>query len=191
MFDTLTDKFNNALKKLSGRGRISEQNVREAMAEVRNALLEADVHYQVVKQFCDDVLAQAVGQEVLSSLRPSEMMIKIVYDELARLMGPVDTHIMYVQPGPTVIMMCGLQGSGKTTTCGKLAAYLKQRGKSAMLAACGRGNVLLPRRAGPLRRVWSGRRRRRQGRAQRPEGRPQTGRRCPTARYRRPVAHQR
>ncbi len=136
MFDALTDKFNNALKKLSGRGRISEANVRQAMGEVRNALLEADVHYEVVKHFCEDVTEKAVGQEVLDSLRPGEQMIKIVHDELAELMGPVDTHVMYVQPPPTVIMMCGLQGSGKTTTCGKLAAYLKQRGKSAMLAAC-------------------------------------------------------
>ncbi|MBI1371672.1 MAG: signal recognition particle protein [Phycisphaera sp.] len=135
MLDHLTEKFNNALRSLSGRGKISEDNVREAMAEVRNALLEADVHYDVAKTFCDDVVKRAEGTDVIQSLRPGEQMIKIVHDELVGLMGPVDTHIMYVQPGPTVIMMCGLQGSGKTTTCGKLAAYLKKKGKSVMLAA--------------------------------------------------------
>ena len=136
MLDNLSDKFNNVFRKLSGRGKISEDNVREAMREVRTALLEADVHYDVVKKFCDDITAKAVGTDVLESLKPGEQMIKIVYDELVQLMGPVDTHIMYVQPGPTVVMMAGLQGSGKTTTCGKLAAHLKKKGKNVMLAAC-------------------------------------------------------
>jgi len=135
MLENLQERFSGALRRLSGRGRISESNVREAMAEVRNALLEADVHYEVARQFCDDVVEKAVGMEVVKSLQPGEQMIKIVHDELVRLMGPVDTHIMYVQPAPTVIMMCGLQGSGKTTTCGKLAAYLKRKGRSVMLAA--------------------------------------------------------
>ncbi len=135
MLDNLTEKFSGVLRKLSGRGKISESNIREAMDEVRTALLEADVHIEVVKKFCDNVVAKAVGQDVLHSLQPSQQMIKVVYDELVALMGPVDTHIMYVTPGPTVIMMCGLQGSGKTTTCGKLAAYLKKKGKSVMLAA--------------------------------------------------------
>ncbi len=135
MFDSLTDKFSSVFRTLSGRGRITESNVRQAMEEVRTALLEADVQYEVAQKFCDDVVTSAIGTEVLTSLHPGEQMIKIVYDELARLMGPVDSHIMYVQPSPTIIMMCGLQGSGKTTTCGKLATYLKKRGKSAMLAA--------------------------------------------------------
>jgi len=135
MLDHLTEKFSGALRKLSGRGRISEANVREAMGEVRTALLEADVHYEVVQKFCDDVVEKAIGAEVLESLKPGEQMIKVVYDELVQLMGPVDSHIMYVQPAPTIIMMCGLQGSGKTTTCGKLAAYLKKKGKSVTLAA--------------------------------------------------------
>ncbi len=136
MLENLTDRFNNVFRSLSGRGKITEANVREAMAEVRTALLEADVHYDVVRDFCDRVIEKAQGEEVLSSLKPSQQIIKIVNDELVALMGPVDTHIMYVQPGPTVIMMCGLQGSGKTTTCGKLAAYLKKKGRSVMLAAC-------------------------------------------------------
>jgi len=135
MFGNLSEKFEASLKKLSGQGKISEANVREAMDEARTALLEADVHYDVVEQFCDSVLEKAVGEEVLNSLKPGQQMIKIVHDELVDLMGPVDSHLMYVQPGPTIVMMCGLQGSGKTTTCAKLAAYLKKQGKSTMLAA--------------------------------------------------------
>jgi len=143
MFENLSDKFEGALKKLSGQGRISEANVREAMDEVRTALLEADVHYDVVEQFCDAVMEKAVGEEVLQSLKPGQQMIKIVHDELVKLLGgdPEDEQttdappIMFVEPGPTVIMMAGLQGSGKTTTCGKLAANLKKKGKRVMLAA--------------------------------------------------------
>ncbi|MEO1235811.1 MAG: signal recognition particle protein [Planctomycetota bacterium] len=150
MFDNLSDKFEGALKKLSGRGQISEGNVREAMEEVREALLEADVHYEVAESFCDRVLEQAVGTKVLDAVQPGEQMIKIVHDELVELLGGASEQgvaeggegppslpepIMFVEPGPTVVMMSGLQGSGKTTTCGKLAAYLKKRGKSVMLAA--------------------------------------------------------
>lgn len=135
MFENLSDRFNSALRNLSGRGRISEDNVRDAMREVRTALLEADVHLDVVKKFTDDVVQDAIGKEVTKSLKPSEEMIGIVNQRLVNLMGPVDSHLMMVDPGPTVIMMCGLQGSGKTTTCGKLAAYLKKRGKNVMVAA--------------------------------------------------------
>ncbi len=137
MFGTLSDKFNDALRKLSGQGKISESNVREAMDDVRAALLEADVHYEVVTTFTNRVQQQAMGAEVLSSLKPGQQMIKIVHDELVALMGSPDDQrgILFVSPGPTVIMMSGLQGSGKTTTCGKLATYLKKRGKSVMLAA--------------------------------------------------------
>ncbi len=135
MFDNLSEKFSDTFRKLSGRGRISEANVREAMDDVRNALLEADVHYDVVESFCQTVTQQAVGEEVLSSLKPGQQMIKIVFDELVNLMGPIDTHLLLVDPGPTVVMMCGLQGSGKTTTCGKLAARLKKDGRKVMLCA--------------------------------------------------------
>lgn len=149
MFSGLTEKFEGALRQLSGRGRISESNVREAMDEVRTALLEADVHYEVVERFCESVLEKAVGEEVLSSLKPGQQMIKIVHDELVALLAGDDVDadteaddphaerppLMLVEPGPTVVMMCGLQGSGKTTTCGKLAAYLKKKGKRVMLAA--------------------------------------------------------
>jgi signal recognition particle subunit SRP54 len=135
MLDSLTEKFSSVFRGLSGRGRISEENIREAMREVRTALLEADVNFKVVNDFCEHVVQKAIGQEVIKSLQPSQLMVKIVYDELVNLMGPVDTQIYFVQPGPTVIMMCGLQGSGKTTTCGKLAMYLTSKGRNPLLAA--------------------------------------------------------
>src|SRR4051794_38089649 len=135
MFDALTDKFSGVFRSLSGRGKISEENIRESMREVRTALLEADVNFQVVNDFTDHVIQKALGTEVINSLQPGQLMVKIVYDELVNLMGPVDTQIYFVTPGPTVIMMCGLQGSGKTTTCGKLAMYLKGKGRNPMLAA--------------------------------------------------------
>jgi signal recognition particle subunit SRP54 len=135
MLETLQEKFGNVFRGLSGRGKISEENIREAMREVRTALLEADVNFKVVKDFTESVVQKAIGEEVIRSLKPGELMVKIVYDELVNLMGPVDTKIYYVQPPPTVIMMCGLQGSGKTTTCGKLAKFLLGKGHHPMLAA--------------------------------------------------------
>src|SRR4051812_43363360 len=135
MLETLSEKFSGVFRNLSGRGRISEENIREAVRGVRTALLEADVNLKVVKEFTDKVVQKAIGQEVIRSLKPGELMVKIVYDELVELMGPVDTRIYFVQPPPTVIMMCGLQGSGKTTTCGKLAKFLLSRGNHPMLAA--------------------------------------------------------
>jgi signal recognition particle subunit SRP54 len=135
MFESLQDKFGSFFRNLAGKGKITEGNVREATAEVRTALLEADVHYDVVNKFVKDVTDKALGTEVLSSLEPGQQMIKIVFDELVNLMGPVDTRIYFVEPGPTVLMMCGLQGSGKTTTCGKLAMYLKAKGKNPLLVA--------------------------------------------------------
>jgi len=139
VFERLSDGFNSAIKRLSGRGRISEANIREAMDDVRTALLEADVHYDIVDQFCEQIITEAVGQKVTESLQPGQQIIGLVHQALIRLMTPEgdDTTpgIVRISPPPTVIMMCGLQGSGKTTTCGKLAAYLKKRGRSVMLAA--------------------------------------------------------
>src|SRR5215204_1234360 len=135
MFTALTDKLSGVFRGLAGRGRISEENVRDAMRDVRTALLEADVNFKVVKDFTDRVLEKAIGQEVIKTLKPGEVMVKIVYDELVELMGPVDTRIYTVQPPPTVIMMAGLQGSGKTTTCGKLARYLVSKGHHPLLCA--------------------------------------------------------
>jgi len=136
MFEALTEKFSGVFRKMSGRGRISEQNVKDAMREIRRALLEADVHHKVARQFCDDVVQKAAGTEVIKSLHPGQLMVKIVQDELTALMGPVDTRIYYVTPPPTIILMAGLQGSGKTTTCGKLAKYLIKQGKHPVTVAC-------------------------------------------------------
>src|SRR5215208_6137899 len=135
MLDTLSDKLGDVFRSLSGRGRISEENVREAMKEVRTALLEADVNFKVVREFTEKVTEKAIGREVIKSLKPGELMVQIVYEELVGLLGPVDTRLYFVQPPPTVIMMCGLQGSGKTTTCGKLAKMLVGKGHHPMLAA--------------------------------------------------------
>ncbi|MEN8126798.1 MAG: signal recognition particle protein [Planctomycetota bacterium] len=127
MFDALTDKFNSVFRSLSGRGRITEANVSDALREVRKALLEADVNYQVTKQFCKDVKDAALGAEVIKSLHPGQVLIKVVSDELTKLMGPVDPKIYYVSPGPTIVMMAGLQGSGKTTTAAKLAKLIVEK----------------------------------------------------------------
>ena len=139
MFESLSEKVQSTFRNISGRGRIDEAGIHQAMDDVRTALLEADVHQDVVKQFCDEVVSQAIGQEVTKSLKPGEEMIGLVHQKLIELMSPPEgtsaDHIMLVEPAPTIVMMCGLQGSGKTTTCGKLAAYLKQRGRSVMVAA--------------------------------------------------------
>ncbi len=135
MFDALTEKFNNVFRSLSGRGRITEANISDAMRDVRKALLEADVNYQVVKQFIKDVTQAAVGAEVIKSLHPGQLMVKIVNEELTKLMGPVDSKIYFVSPGPTVIMLAGLQGGGKTTTAAKLGKYLVAQDKRPLLVA--------------------------------------------------------
>ena len=135
MFDTLTDKFTGIFRSLSGKGRISEENIRESMRDVRVALLEADVNLEVANDFVKHVTDKALGTDVIKSLQPGQLMVKICHDELVALMGPVDTKIYTVSPGPTILMMCGLQGSGKTTTCGKLALLLKHRGHHPMLVA--------------------------------------------------------
>lgn len=141
MFERISDGFNNTFRKLSGQGTITEANVREAIDEVRTALLEADVHYDVANSFCEKVVEDALGREVTKSLKPGQEMIGVVHDQLVQLLGGKpeeggsEPGVMRVSPGPTVVMMCGLQGSGKTTTCGKLAAYLKKQGRSVMLAA--------------------------------------------------------
>ena len=135
MFESLTGKFNSVFKSLSGRGRITEANISDAMRDVRKALLEADVNYQVVKQFCKDVTKVAIGEDVIKSLHPGQVMVKIVSDELTKLMGPVDTRIYFVSPGPTIIMLAGLQGGGKTTTAAKLGKYLVSKGKKPLMVA--------------------------------------------------------
>ncbi len=135
MFEALTERFSDTFRRIRGRGRISEENVAEALREVRTALLEADVHVSVVKEFTDAVMKKAIGAEVIKTLHPDQLLVKIVHDELIQLMGPVDPRIPYVTPGPTVILMAGLQGSGKTTTCGKLAKLITARGKRPLMVA--------------------------------------------------------
>ena len=135
MFDALTNKLSDVFRGLRGRGKITEANVTEVMREIRTALLEADVNLEVAKQFCDEVQKKAIGAQVINTLKPAEVMVKIVHDELVRLMGPVDPKIPFVTPGPTVLLMAGLQGSGKTTTCGKMAKMLLGKAKRPMLVA--------------------------------------------------------
>ena len=135
MFDALSDRFGDVFRKLRGRGRITEENVREVMRDVRTALLEADVHLEVVKSFIQSAIEQAIGAEVVKTLKPEQVMVKIVNDELIKLMGPVDSRIPWVSNPPTIILMAGLQGSGKTTTCAKLAKYCLNQGKRPMLVA--------------------------------------------------------
>jgi signal recognition particle subunit SRP54 len=135
VFESLTEKLGGVFRSLSGRGRITEANISDAMHDVRKALLEADVSYNVVKQFCKDVRDAALGAEVIKSLHPGQVMIKIVNDELTKLMGPVDTQVYFVSPGPTIILLAGLQGCGKTTTAAKLGKYLVAKGKSPVLVA--------------------------------------------------------
>jgi len=135
-FEGLSDKLNGVFKKLKGKGVLTESDINEAMREVRLALLEADVNYKVVKEFVANVKEKALGEDVLKSLTPAQQVVKIVNDELVALMGGNDSKLTYSPSGFTTILMVGLQGTGKTTTCGKLAAYLTRQGKKPMLAAC-------------------------------------------------------
>lgn len=136
-FESLSDKLQNAFKKLRSKGALTEEDVKEAMKEVKRALLEADVNFKVVKQFINAVSERAVGEDVLKGLNPGQMVIKIVKEEMDRLMGSEMTEIKLLPSNEvTVIMMCGLQGAGKTTTVAKLAGKYKEKGKSCLLTAC-------------------------------------------------------
>jgi signal recognition particle subunit SRP54 len=135
MFEGIQKNLSEAFKKLRGRGRLTEENIRDGMREVRRALLEADVNFNVVNTFIQRVTERSVGQEVLARIDPSEQIVRIVYDELVQLMGPVDHRIPFAKDRPTVLMLCGLQGSGKTTTAGKLALNMQGRGRKPLLVA--------------------------------------------------------
>ena len=135
-FEGLSDKLQRAFKKLTGKGKLNEQNIKDAMREVRMALLEADVNYVVVKDFIKRVTERCVGTEILSSLNAGQQVIKIVNEELTALMGGANARLTWSSSLPTVYMLCGLQGSGKTTMAGKLAGYLQKQGKKPLLAAC-------------------------------------------------------
>lgn len=135
-FESLSEKLQSTFKNLKGKGVLTEKDIDAAMREVKLALLEADVNFKVVKDFVKDVKEKCLGEEVMKSLTPAQQVIKIVDQELTELMGGNNVKLKYDPSGFTVIMMAGLQGTGKTTTCGKLANYLKESGKKPMLAAC-------------------------------------------------------
>ena len=135
-FEGLTEKISATFKKLRGKGRLKESDVKEAMREIRMALLEADVSYKVVKDFTKSVTERCVGSDVLESLTPAQMIVKIVNEELTKLMGSDIKHIRMNPNGPTVVMLVGLQGAGKTTNGSKLAGLMKRQGKNPLLVAC-------------------------------------------------------
>ena len=135
-FDSLSDKLQNIFKKLRGKGRLSEDDVKAAMKEVKMALLEADVNFKVVKQFVNTVTERAIGQDVMESLTPGQMVVKIVNEEMVALMGSETTELAIKPSGLTILMMVGLQGAGKTTTTAKIAGKLKSKGKRPLLVAC-------------------------------------------------------
>ena len=153
MFEGITRGLSDAFKKLRGRGRLSPENIKEGLREVRRAFLEADVNFNVLTDFIARVEVKSLGQDVLAKVDPSEQIIKIVYEELCQLMGPVDPKIPQRADRPVVLMLCGLQGSGKTTTAAKLALTLKGKGRKPLLAArsrrsrypCRRGSVDIAR----------------------------------------------
>ena len=133
MFESLSEKLSKTFKKLKGQGKLTEKNIQEALKEVRMALLEADVNYKVVKKFVEDIRQSAMGQEVLDSLSPGQQVIKIVYEELIRLMGGSRQELNLTGRPPFILMLVGLQGSGKTTTAGKLALHLRKKGRNPYL----------------------------------------------------------
>lgn len=135
-FEGLAEKLQNTFKKLRGKGKLTEKDIKEAMREVKLALLEADVNFKIVKQFIANVSEKCVGSEVLESLTPGQQVIKIVNEELTSLMGGTESKLNYASYGPTVIMLVGLQGAGKTTMCGKLALELRKNNKKPLLVAC-------------------------------------------------------
>ena len=141
LFSSLSERLNHIFSKLTKRGKLTELEIKTAMREVRVALLEADVNLKVAKQFIADVSEKAVGQEILASLNPAQQVIKIVNDELIELMGSKNAKLEVSSKPPTIIMMCGLQGAGKTTLCGKLAVLLKKQGKRPLLVA---GDIYRP-----------------------------------------------
>jgi signal recognition particle subunit SRP54 len=135
MFDDLQKRLSTAFGRFRARGVLTDANIKEGLREVRTALLEADVNYNVVQEFMQRISEQAVGTQLIKSVRPEQQIVKIVHDELVALMGPVDPAVRFEKTGLTVVMLCGLQGSGKTTTCGKLARLLASQGRNPMLVA--------------------------------------------------------
>lgn len=135
MFESITEKLQAAFKKLSGQARLSEKNIQDGLREVRMALLEADVNYKIVKEFIETVTKRAIGKDVIDSITPAQQIIKIVHDELVKLMGATEEGIKFASEPPTIFMLVGLQGCGKTTTCAKLAKYLTKKSHQPLLVA--------------------------------------------------------
>ena len=136
-FESLSERLNGVFKKLRGKGKLSEADIKAAMREVRMALLEADVNYKVAKDFCAQVSERAMGQEVMESLTPAQQVVKIVNEELTKLMGGEEPQTLHIKnKGQTVMMMCGLQGNGKTTHAAKLGRFYKAQGRRPLLVAC-------------------------------------------------------
>ncbi len=135
MFEQLTDKLGSVFKKLTGRGLLTEQNIKDAAREIRMALLEADVNYKIVRQFIADVESRALGQEVIKSIQPGQVFVKIVHDEMTKLLGGGHSPLTIAQTPPTIVMLVGLHGSGKTTLAGKLARHFRQKGRYPLLVA--------------------------------------------------------
>lgn len=135
MFEDLSQKLEGVLKRLRGQGKISETNVAETLREVRRVLLDADVHYKVARQFIEDVQRRAIGQDVVQSITPGQLIVKIIYDELVKLLGTSKVEMAFASMPPTAIMIAGLQGSGKTTFAAKLASHLKSQGRHPLLVA--------------------------------------------------------
>lgn len=135
MFESISVRFGTIFKKLRGRGKLSEKNIEESLREIRLALLEADVNYKVVKKFINEVREKAVGESVLRNLTPGQQVVKVIHEELTRVMGPGDSPIKVASQPPTIIILVGLQGGGKTTTCAKLGGYLKEKGHRPLLVA--------------------------------------------------------
>ena len=136
LFSGLSEKLNHIFSKLKSRGKLTELEIKQSMREIRIALLEADVNFGVVKDFIARVSEKAVGEQILKSLTPGQQVVKLVNDELIELMGSTNSKLEVSPKPPTVIMLCGLQGAGKTTMCGKLSQYLIKQGKKPMLVGC-------------------------------------------------------
>ena len=137
MFDNLSDRLDSVFKKLKGHGTLNEKNIEDGLKQVRLALLEADVNYKVAKNVISDIKARALGQEVMQSLTPGQQVIKIVNEEFTKMMGSTHQELNFAATGATAIMLVGLQGSGKTTTAGKLARFSAQKRQKALSCACG------------------------------------------------------
>lgn len=136
MFESLSDKLQNVFSRLRGKGRLTEQDVNDTLREVRLALLEADVNFKVVKDFVARIKERTVGQDVMESLTGAQTIIKVVHDELTALLGSENSRFNFAPKPPTIVMLCGLQGSGKTTTCGKLALWARKQGRNPLMVAC-------------------------------------------------------